>query len=133
MSRFRRRVITDQVLTHTRVNKCRGVSSTSKYLSTRLREHLVSDRTCQIFRHLHNSPQCRTVCSDEYFNILDHASTTFNLKSKKLYKFNGGKPTLNHQLETFLVNAYIILLLFFLLSNQHFLTHFKFNFVLCII
>ena len=79
----------DQVLTHTRVNKCRGVSSTSQYLSTRLREHLASDRTCHIFRHLHNSPQCRTLCSDEYFNILDHASTTFNLKSK-LSKFNGG-------------------------------------------
>ena len=35
-------------------------------------------------------------------------------------------------LMTFLVNAYV-LLLSFVLSSQHFVAHFKFNFVLCII
>ena len=36
-------------------------------------------------------------------------------------------------LMTFLVNAYVVLLLSFVLSSQHFVVHFKFNFVLCII
>ena len=36
-------------------------------------------------------------------------------------------------LMTFLVNAYVVLLLSFVLSSQHFVLHFKFNFVLCII
>ena len=56
------------------------VGETCRHLSTRVGEHLVSGRTSHIFRHLHNSPQCRTFCSDECFNILDHASTTFQLK-----------------------------------------------------
>ena len=59
------------------------VGETSKHLSTRVREHLVSDRTSYIFGHLHNSPQCGTLCSDECFNILDHASTKFQLKIKE--------------------------------------------------
>ena len=32
---------------------------------------------------VHNSPQCCALCSDEWFNILDHASTTFQLKIKE--------------------------------------------------
>ena len=51
-------------------------------------EHLASDRTSHIFIHLHNSPQCRTPCSDECFSILDHASTTFQPKITKLSTFN---------------------------------------------
>ena len=45
--------------------------------------HLVSDGTSHIFIHLHNSQQCRTICSDEGFSILDHASTTLQLKIKE--------------------------------------------------
>ena len=36
-------------------------------------------------------------------------------------------------LMTFLVNAYVVLFLSFVLSSQHFVAHIKFNFVLCII
>ena len=45
----------------------------------------------KIFKHLHNSPQCRTLCSDECFRILDHAPTTFQRKTnaKNLSTFNG--------------------------------------------
>ena len=49
------------------------VGETSRHLSKRVREHLVSDRTSHILRHLFNYPQCRVLCSDECFNILDHA------------------------------------------------------------
>ena len=50
---------------------------------TRLREHLVSDRTSHSLRHLQISQQCRTLCSDECFSIFDHASTTLQLKMKE--------------------------------------------------
>ena len=46
-------------------------------------EHLVSDKTSHIYGHLQNSQHCLTVCSDECFNILDHASTTLQLKIKE--------------------------------------------------
>ena len=79
-------------------NAC-DVGETSRHLSTRVREHLVSDRTSHIFKYLHNSPQCRTLCSDKCFNsILGHASTTFQLKIKEAIHMQWGQPTLNHQL-----------------------------------
>ena len=112
------------------------VGETSRHLSTRVSERLVSDRTSHIFRHLPNSPQCRTFCSDECFNILDHASTTFQPKSKKLSTLNGRNlhliTNLSCEFKTFLVNPYTVLLPF-VLSNQHFVTHSKFNSALCFI
>ena len=59
------------------------VCETSRHLSTRVRKHLVSDRTSQSFRHLENSQQCYTLCSDECFSIQDHASTILQLKIKE--------------------------------------------------
>ena len=53
------------------------VGETPQHLLTRVHQHLVSNGTSHIFRHLQNSQLCRTLCSDECFGILDHASTTF--------------------------------------------------------
>ena len=76
----------------TSCNAC-YVGETSRHLSTRVSERLVSDRTSHIFRHLPNSPQCRTFCSDECFNILDHASTTFQPKIKEAIHIQWEKLT----------------------------------------
>ena len=59
------------------------VGETRRHLSTRVREHLISNGTSHIFRYLHNFPQCRTLCSDECCNTLDYAATTFQLKIKE--------------------------------------------------
>ena len=59
------------------------VGESSRHLSTRVREHLVSDKNSHVFRHLQNSRQCRTLCSDECFSTLDHVSTTPQLKIKE--------------------------------------------------
>ena len=74
------------------------VGETSRRFPTCAREHLVSDRTSHIFICQHHSPQCRTLCSEECFNILDHASTTFQRKIKEAIHIQWEKPTLNHQL-----------------------------------
>ena len=39
-------------------------------------EHIFSDRASQSFKHLQNSQQCRTLCLNDCFSILDHTSTT---------------------------------------------------------
>ena len=41
------------------------------------------DRTSHIFQHLQNSEHCRALCSADCFHVLDHASTTFQLKVKE--------------------------------------------------
>ena len=64
------------------------VSETTRHFSTRICEHTFSDRTSHVFKHLQNS---------DCFSILDHASTTFQLKIKEAIHIQWEKPTLNHQ------------------------------------
>ena len=65
------------------------VGETTRHFSTRMREHLVSDRASHIFKHLENSEHCRTLCSVDCFHILDHAPTTFQFKIKEAFHIQG--------------------------------------------
>lgn len=56
------------------------VGETVRHFSTSVKEHLASDRASQIFKHLQNSEHCRSWCSADCFHVLDHASTSFQLK-----------------------------------------------------
>ena len=56
------------------------VGETVRHFSTLVKEHLASDSASQIFKHLQNSEHCRSWCSADCFHVLDHASTSFQLK-----------------------------------------------------
>ena len=75
------------------------VGETFRHFSTRVREHLVSDRASHIFRHLKVSPHCRALCSKDNFHVLDHASTSFQLKLKEAIHIQREQPSLNQQLQ----------------------------------
>ena len=55
------------------------VGETCRHFSTRVREHLVSDRASHIFKHLQDSAHSCALCSADNFHVLDHASTGFQL------------------------------------------------------
>ena len=78
LHRLRYRIIwqTNETL---RITSSYYVGETTRHFSTRVREHLVSDRASHIFKHLQNSEHCRALCSVDCFHSLDHASTTFQL------------------------------------------------------
>ena len=59
------------------------VGETCRHFSTRVREHLASDRAIHIFKHLQDSEHCHALCSADCFPVLDHASTGFQLKIKE--------------------------------------------------
>ena len=59
------------------------VGETSRHFSTRVREHLATDRASHVFKHLQNSQHFHSLCSTNCFHILDHASTSFQLKIKE--------------------------------------------------
>ena len=63
----------------------------------RVREHLITDKASNVFRHLKSSPHCRSLCSVDCFKILDHASTEFQLKIKEAIHIKFEKPSLNAQ------------------------------------
>ena len=66
--------------------------------STRVREHLVSDRASHIFKHLQDSAHCRALCSAHSFHVLDHASTGLQLKIKEAIHIQREQPSLNQKL-----------------------------------
>ena len=74
------------------------VDETCRHFSTRVREHLVSDRASHIFKHLQDSARCRALFSADNFHVLDHASTGFQLKIKEAIHIQREQPSLNQQL-----------------------------------
>ena len=45
------------------------VGETSRHLSTRVREHLSTDKTSNIFKHLMSSDKCKKACNDSCFTL----------------------------------------------------------------
>ena len=75
------------------------LGETCRHFSTRVREHLASDRASHIFKHLQDSEHCRALCSAACFHVLDHASTGFQLKIKEaIFHIQREQPSLNQQL-----------------------------------
>lgn len=77
-------------------NACH-IGETGRHFSTRVREHLSSDKSSYIFKHLQNPGSCRQSCSADCFEILDSAPTKFQLKLKEAMHINWEKPNLNQQ------------------------------------
>ena len=73
------------------------VGETTRHFSTRVREHLVTDKASHIFKHLQNSEHYCALCSVDCFHILDYASTGFQLKIKEAFHIQRQQPSLNQQ------------------------------------
>ena len=68
--------------THGKMPDCFADRGKGQY-SLRVTKHLASDRASHIFKHLENSEPCRALCYADYFYVLGHASTSFQLKKKE--------------------------------------------------
>ena len=58
------------------------VGETSRHICTSINEHLSMDKASHIFKHLQDSPRCRTLCSSERFVVIDQARKRTQLKIK---------------------------------------------------
>ena len=77
------------------------VGETSRHLSTRVREHLYTDKKSNVFKHLKSSGKCKKACNDSCFTILDSASTYHQLKIKEPLHILWEKPVLNKHVQHF--------------------------------
>ena len=75
------------------------VGETSRHFSTRVREHLLSDRSSNVFKHLQGSEFCRASCTPDCFEILDSAATKYQVKLKESMFIEWEKPDLNQQVK----------------------------------
>ena len=70
-----------------------------KTCEERVREHLSSDRSSHVFKHLQSSESCRISCSADCFTVLDSATTKFQVKLKESMYIKWEKPDLNQQVK----------------------------------
>ena len=59
------------------------IGETSRHLTTRISEHLKSDKKSHIFQHLRSSQVCKDSCDETCFSVIDHARSKFTLKIKE--------------------------------------------------
>ena len=75
-------------------NACYIVETTG-HLSTRIKEHLKTDKKSYIFAHLVNNEACKALSTENYFEIIDSASIPFRLKLKEAMHIIWKNPSLN--------------------------------------
>ena len=69
----------------------------TRHLSTRIKEHLETDKKSHIFAHLVNNETCKALSTENYFEIIDSAVNPFRLKLKEAMHIIWKKPLLNKQ------------------------------------
>ena len=86
--------------------KASYIGETARHVSTRVMEHLESDKKSAIYQHLHagtrQSRLCRRNSNADSFIILDHAETKHQLRIKEGLYIKRDSPELNKQ-----VNCYV--------------------------
>ena len=75
------------------------IGETTRHLSTRVREHLCTDKNSHIFKHLKNSPTCKSLCNESCFKVLDSANNYHSLKIKEALHITWERPNLNKQVQ----------------------------------
>ena len=56
------------------------VGETCRHISTRIREHLFTDKNSHVYKHLHSSKACIDSCDESCFKVTDSAKTYDQLK-----------------------------------------------------
>ena len=79
----------------------RYIGETSGHLSTRIKEHISTNKNFHIHKHFLKSPSCKNQYSQSCFKILDSANSTFSLKIKEALHRNKVNPELNVQVHHF--------------------------------
>ena len=96
----------------------------ARHFSTRVREHMFSDGTSHIFKHLHNSEHCCTLRSKDCFSILLSRSRFHHFPNKRSHSYSIGKTK-------FLCIVLDCHVSFYSYSLSAFCSHYTFNSVLC--
>ena len=75
------------------------IGETSRHLATRIKEHLKTDKQSHVYKHVNASPQCKELCEDSCFSILDSANTKYGLRLKEGLHIGWEQPALNKQVK----------------------------------
>ena len=77
------------------------IGETTRNFETRVKEHLKTDKSSHVYKHIMASDDCKRQCNNDCFSILDHAHTKYQLKIKEALHISWEKPSLNIQVKCF--------------------------------
>ena len=75
------------------------IGETTRHLTTRIKEHLQSDKNSHVYKHIHESIGCYEKTDSNCFSILDSAPTQYQLRLKEAMHIQWQKPILNRQVK----------------------------------
>ena len=75
------------------------VDEMCRYISTRIRKHLFTDKNSHISKHLQRSKACKDSCNDICFKVIDSDKTCDQLKIKEAMHILWERPELNKQVQ----------------------------------
>ena len=78
------------------------VGETYRHISTRTQEDLETDKISNIYRHLLENPQRKSICDESCVSILDSARTKYTLKLKEGMYIKWLKSSLSKQVKCIL-------------------------------
>ena len=73
------------------------IGETTKQYNVRVKEHLLTDKGSAVYKHLHSNDTCKECCTCESFEIIDRASTEYQLRVKEAFYIQKYQPELNKQ------------------------------------
>ena len=74
------------------------IGENKRHLPTRIKEHQQTDTKSHILQRLNENLNCRYLCDDSCFIIIDHASSSLRLKLKEALHITWLKPILNKRM-----------------------------------
>ena len=75
------------------------IGETSRHLVTRINEHLKTDKQSHVYKHVNSSSNCKSLCDESCFTILDSANTKYELRLKEGLHIGWEQPSLNKQVK----------------------------------
>ena len=79
------------------------VGETARHISTRVNEHLETDKASSVYKHIRENTSCKHACNSDCFSILDRARTTYQLSIKEGTWIRKINPSLNKQVKSYQV------------------------------
>ena len=73
------------------------VGFTTRHYQVRIVEHLQTDRTSHVNKHLNSDKNCKAKSNKDCFKILDKATTKYDLRIKEALHIKWVAPTINKQ------------------------------------
>ena len=75
------------------------IGHTKRHLSTRMKEHLETDKTSHVYKHISESQRCKALSNSDCFSILNYAITQYSLSIKEGMHIGWQKPALNKHVD----------------------------------